>query len=117
MSLIASELDTAKAQAEAARQRLTATMVALQARLNPKALAREALNELKETGEDLARSGAAAARRNAGPIAGIAATLGLVLARHQLSDLISHFIGGDETATDQASLEDDKPAELQGKKP
>jgi hypothetical protein len=116
MSLIESELDTAKAQADEARKRLTATMVALQTRLHPKALAREAFNELKETGEDLARSGAAVAKRNAGPIAGIAATLGLVLARHQLGGLLSHFTGGDETADDATSLKDHKSPKSEGKK-
>ena len=42
------DLATAKRSAAAARARLTGTLVDIQARLNPKALMREAAHEVKE---------------------------------------------------------------------
>lgn len=116
MSALDTERTTAKAQAEAARARLSATLSELQTRLNPKALAREAVADLRESGEELARTSAAVVRRNATPIAGVAATLGLVLARHQLGGLFAHLTGRDETRSGAKSSKDDKAPRQQGKK-
>ena len=52
------DLAVAESQAQTARQRLAGTLVELQARLNPKALAREAVQELKETGAGICARGA-----------------------------------------------------------
>lgn len=70
---------------EAARARLTATLVDLRARLTPKALAREAVEELREGAEELGASAIAFARRHPGPIAGIALTLVALFARHWIA--------------------------------
>ena len=109
MNSASTEIAAAQAQADEARRQLAATMVALQARLNPRALAREAAHELRETGEELARSGAAAVRRNAAPLAGLAAAIGLVLARKQVGDIVSRLTGTDETTDATASLKDESP--------
>ncbi|CAN5508155.1 hypothetical protein BH09PSE4_BH09PSE4_07680 [soil metagenome] len=106
MTLIGTEIATAHAQSEEARQRLAATLVELQARLNPRALAHEAMQELRETAEDLARSGVDAVKRNAAPLTGLAAAVGLVLARKQVGGLISLLTAHDETADAPASLKE-----------
>lgn len=54
----------AEERAAAARQRLTQTAGTLQARLNPKVVARDAVENLQVSGERALRSGVASARAN-----------------------------------------------------
>ncbi len=54
----------AEQRAAAARARLTDTVGALQVRLNPRVVARDAVENLQETGEKALRSGVATARAN-----------------------------------------------------
>lgn len=96
------ELAIAKSQAQTARQRLAGTLVELQARLNPKALAREAVQELKETGEEFARNGLDAVKRHPLTVGGIAAAIGLFLARRPIRQLLDKH--PDETAVPLTSL-------------
>jgi ElaB/YqjD/DUF883 family membrane-anchored ribosome-binding protein len=95
-------LIVAERQAETARQRLAGTLVELQARLNPKALARDAVQELKESGQEIARDGLDAVKRHPLTVGGIAAAIGLFLARRP----IRRLLGGqpDETAEPLTSL-------------
>jgi ElaB/YqjD/DUF883 family membrane-anchored ribosome-binding protein len=94
------DLAFAKKRSAEARERLAGTLVELQARLNPKALAREAIQELKEAGQEMAREGLEAAKRHPLTLAGAATAVGVFLARKPLSKLISELgTSGTEDAT------------------
>lgn len=81
MSLIEDELAKAEVQAADSRQRLAQTAVALQSRLKPGALARDAIDELKEIGGDIARAGADTIKRNPVSAMGIVAAITAFLVR------------------------------------
>jgi ElaB/YqjD/DUF883 family membrane-anchored ribosome-binding protein len=98
----AADLPLAKARAEAARARLAGTLVDLQARLNPKALAREAVGELKEAAQEMARDGLESLKRHPLTLAGAAAAIGLFMARGPLRQFIEG--DSDETPEPPASL-------------
>ncbi len=82
------DLAAAQARSANARQRLSATLVELQARLKPKALVRDAVQELREAGHELTREGLEMARRHPLTLASIATGVGLFLARRPLRALI-----------------------------
>ena len=98
----ATDLAGARVRAAAARARLAATLVDIQARLNPKALAREAVGELKEAAQEVARDGLDSLKRHPLTLAGAAAAMGLLFARGPIKE----FIKGDtdETPEPAASL-------------
>lgn len=98
----AADLVLARSRAEAARARLTGTLVDIQARLNPKALAREAMGELKEAAQDLARGGVAELKRHPVTLASGAAAIALLLARGPIRRLIE--ASRDETPQPSKSL-------------
>jgi hypothetical protein len=89
MSEYEPSLAVAEARSERARQRLAATLVEIQGRLNPKALAREAAQELREAGQELAREGLETAKRHPLTIAGVAAGFLLFVARRPLRSLLA----------------------------
>jgi len=84
-------LAIAEQRSDAARRRLAATLVEIQGRLNPRALAREAAQELRETGEELAREGLDAVKRHPLTVAGVLTAVGLFLARRPLRTLITRL--------------------------
>lgn len=88
MSLIDDELAKAEANSVEARQQLARTVVALQSRLKPSALAREAIDDLKEVGGEMARSGVEAVKRNPLPALGVVAALTAFVARKPLARLL-----------------------------
>ena len=81
----------AEQHAATARHRLAATLVEIQARLNPKALAREAAQELREAGEELAREGLATMKRHPLTVAGVVTAIGLFLARRPMRALVAQL--------------------------
>ncbi len=85
----APSLAVAEQRSARARQRLAGTLVEIQARLNPKALAREAAQELREAGQELAREGLETVKRHPLTMAGVATAVGLFLARRPLRTLIA----------------------------
>ena len=87
MNLIDDELVKAETNSVAARRQLAHTVVALQSRLKPSALARDAVEELKEVGGEMARSGIDAVKRNPLPAIGITALLTAFVARKPLARL------------------------------
>lgn len=87
MKLIDSELDKAERNSTAARQQLARTASALQRRLKPSVLARDAIDEAKEAAGTVARIGLDKARRNPIATAGAVAALALVVARKPLTRL------------------------------
>ena len=97
-----SDLAMARLRAERARKRLAGTLVDIQARLKPKALVREALEELKEAAQDIAREGLDELKRHPLTLAGVSAAVGLFLARGPLRHLIDVYL--DETPEPPESL-------------
>lgn len=87
MNLIDDELVKAETNSVNARRQLAQTVVALQSRLKPSALARDAVEELKEVGGEMARSGIAAVKRNPLPTVGVVALLTAFVARKPLARL------------------------------
>jgi hypothetical protein len=77
------QLADAELRAAAARDDLSGTVARLQARLDPKLLAREA----KEAGTAAALAGVDSARRNPGIVAGAVGAATLLLARHRIASL------------------------------
>lgn len=69
------ELIIAEEQARLARAQLTASLVAIQARVTPRALAREAFEEIRDAGAEISQMAINAAKRHPGPLVAIAATL------------------------------------------
>lgn len=88
MSLIDDELAKAETNSVDARRQLAKTVVALQSRLKPSALARDAVEELKEVGGEMARSGIESVKRNPLPTVGIVALLTAFFARKPLARLL-----------------------------
>lgn len=88
MSLIDTELAKAETNSVDARRQLAKTVVALQSRLKPSALARDAVEELKEVGGEMARSGIESVKRNPLPTVGIVALLTAFFARKPLARLL-----------------------------
>jgi hypothetical protein len=81
MSGTDNDLAKAESQAADARRRLMTTAVALQSRLKPAALTRDAVDKLKEIGGDVACAGADKVRRNPGPTVGVVAAITAFLVR------------------------------------
>jgi len=88
VSLIDDELAKAENNSVDARRQLAKTVVALQSRLKPSALARDAVEELKEVGGEMARSGIESVKRNPLPTVGIVALLTAFIARKPLARLL-----------------------------
>ena len=88
MNLIDDELVKAEANSIDARRQLAQTVVALQSRLKPSALARDAVEELKEVGGEMARSGIESVKRNPLPAVGVVALLTAFIARKPLARLL-----------------------------
>lgn len=82
------DVTLAEARAADARRRLDVTVEQLQTELEPRRLARIALGEVTGNGERIARTGAAAARRNPGAVAGAAALLVALLARKRIARIL-----------------------------
>lgn len=82
-------LALAERRSASARQRLAGTLVEIQARLNPKSLAREAARDLREAGQELAREGLESAKRHPLTVAGVLAAIGLFVARRPVRALLA----------------------------
>jgi len=82
------DLDLATARAAEARLRLSATVEALQLRLAPRTIAREAIDGLAATGEKAIDLGAETARQHPGKIVALATLLAALLARRRIGALI-----------------------------
>ena len=96
------DLAIARMRAARARTRLAGTLVDIQARLKPKALLREAVHEMKEAAQDVAREGLDSIKRHPITLAGATAALGLIFARGPLRHVIDAYM--DETPEAPASL-------------
>ncbi|QDZ07254.1 DUF3618 domain-containing protein [Sphingomonas panacisoli] len=88
MSLIEDELAKAEAQSAESRQQLASTVVALQSRLKPSALARDAIEELKEVGGEIAQAGVDTIKRHPVTTTGVIAAVTAFFARKPLNRLL-----------------------------
>jgi len=80
-------LAAAEAEAAIARERVALTLAKLQARLNPRVLARRAARDIADKGGAAAQASLDTAQRNPGALAGATALAGLFLARHRIASL------------------------------
>jgi len=88
MNLIDEELAKAETNSVEARQELAKTVVALQQRLKPSALIKEAIEDLKDAADEVARSGVEAVKRNPVRSAGIVAAVTAIIVRKPLARLL-----------------------------
>ena len=98
----APEVTAARIEAGRARARLIDSAHDLQARLRPKLLAQNAWESAKVKGADLAEDAVDAVRSRPLAASGVAAAVGLYLARHPLMDLASRLMNGSEEPDDNA---------------
>jgi len=92
------DVENAEARIRETRQRLFATLGEVQARLRPSALAQEAVESAAHGMASVARKGATAVRKRPLALAAVAGTIGLVMARNWIFDIVgNHRIKGDET--------------------
>lgn len=77
-------LRAAKAESSAARLELAKTLAALRKRLSPKAVMLDAARDVAVRGKALAGDGVDAAKAHPVIVAGIAAAIGLILARKRI---------------------------------
>ena len=87
-------LTAATVEAEQARLRLMDSAHALQVRLNPKVLAREAWEGTKSKGADLVEDAVDAVRSRPYAATGAVAAVAMFLAREPLIDLAGKLLGG-----------------------
>ena len=83
----ARQIADAERTAAAARERVSGTLAALQVKLNPRRMARQAVRDATDRGSSAAMSSLETARRNPGATAGIVAMAGLFLARRRITSL------------------------------
>ena len=88
------EIAAARAEAERSRTRLMASAHALQERLSPARLTRDAWQGAKEKGADLAEDAVDAVRARPVAATGAVAALALFLAREPLMDLAGKLVDG-----------------------
>lgn len=87
------KLLVAEADARTARTRLMNTLTELQAKVKPANVAHRAVERVKETGEDLARSGIKTAQKRPWAAAGIGAALTFVFLRKPIQRLVDRATG------------------------
>ena len=83
----AADIRAAERRATQARERLAGDLHKLQAKLNPKALARDAARSAADAGQSAASSGLDYAIANPAPVAGAVAVTGLFLFRRRIARL------------------------------
>lgn len=88
----------AEQRAAAARERLTDTATTLQARLNPRVVARDAVETLQENGEKALRTGVENARAHPEAVVWAATLTTAWLARHRIAALFRRKRPSRETA-------------------
>ena len=110
------DVTAAKISAERARARLIDTAQVLQKKLNPKHLAQNAWEDAKVKGADLAEDAVDTVKRRPLAATGVAAAIGLYLAREPLIGLAGKLVGrgknenediydGHEGATDERAAD------------
>ena len=88
------DVTKARLEADQARERLMQSAHALQARLSPKILARDAWEGTKSKGADLVEEAVDAVRARPYAATGAVAAIAMFLAREPLIDLAGKLVGG-----------------------
>ena len=83
----AAEIRAAERRATQARERLAGDLHKLQAKLNPKTLARDAARSAADAGQNAAETGLDYVKANPAPVAGAIAVTGLLLFRKRIARL------------------------------
>lgn len=110
MSAIKENLERQRAEAKAARMRLTGTLVTLQERLKPGALIDEAVGELRMKASDLAQEGMEMVRTRPVAVVGFGVALAAYAFRGSLwSAIIAAFSKKPAARTDINEFEDKPP--------
>jgi len=105
MSKALDELLAAEAQSRAARAQLTGTLISVQKRLTPKALMKEATDELKEKAAEWAHDTLSILKARPATTAGFVAGIAILLFRDDVwKALMAYFRR--ETETDDDELND-----------
>lgn len=89
MSANPHDVDAARARIEAAKAQLFGTLGQVRARLSPSNIAQDAVESAVEGVATVARKGAEAVRSRPLAAAGVVATIGLVMARGWIGDILS----------------------------
>jgi hypothetical protein len=98
MSVSPEDVTAAEARTKAARARLLETLGRVQERLRPSHLAQDAVESAAQGVASVARKGAHAVRSRPLAVAAFAGTIGLVMARGWIADIVAgHRIRGHET--------------------
>ena len=98
-------VENAQARIREARQRLYATLNEVQERLHPSSLVQDAVENAAQGVASAARKGAEAVRKRPFAIAAFAGTIGLVMARGWIGEIVrSHRLKGHETPAAPESL-------------
>ena len=80
----AADIRAAERREAQAKEQLSSTLHRLQAKLNPKTLARDVANKAADAGQSAARTGMETAKANPAPVVGAVAVTGLFLARRRI---------------------------------
>jgi hypothetical protein len=112
--MMPNQLENAEARIREARQRLFATLGEVQTRLRPSALAQDAVESAAMGVASVARRGAQEVRKRPFALAAVAGTIGLVMARGWIADIVGNRnTKRDETGT---KPERSKPKPAKGAK-
>ena len=95
------EIAAAEAEVDRARDKLIATVGELTAQLEPRKIVREVWESAKNKGANLAEDAVDAVRSRPVAIGGVAAAIGLFLARDPIKDAARRFYDGMTSAKDE----------------
>lgn len=109
------EVTAARIEAERSRARLIATAHELQERMNPKTMARDAIQGAKEKGADLAETAVDTVREHPRAAGGAVAAVALFLARQPILSLAGKLFRGPEPKPKAKRRKPAEPAETQSK--
>jgi hypothetical protein len=104
MSLSGDRLAHAEARSDAARETLLGTAQRLKARLSPKRLVVDAVQEVRGAGEALAQNSVDTAKQHPRTLIGALAGLALLLLRRKIAKQLRRRAFDDETASGARSL-------------
>ena len=105
------DLANARARADAARTRLAGTLGRIQARLHPRALMKEAWEEVREQGGELAAKAMRDVQEKPGRTAAIAGAVALFLAREPIARGVKHLLGGADDDAEHDAEDDNATGE------
>ncbi len=101
------DLANARARADLARARVARTLGEIQTRLHPRALMKEAWEEVREQGGELAAKAMRDVQEKPGRTAAIAGAVALFLAREPIMRGVKHLLAHSDAEDSDAAGEDD----------